>query len=374
METTKCIPDESQSKSRKRQDLQEMLTEVGLSVDYWLPKLQEDLGVNCAQALQYLEEKDLQKLKSQTQHTWEKKALEKLLDLSQPKSVAEFQETPGEMIKNRQRQAGQALQELRALQLEGKSRQEEAVRRKEAELRQAMEIPEECWPRPEVPLKDITETMERHLSHMEQTLANTQNFSDRDLLRFTSGGLALQGIYKTCHQKDLLVRREELLKVPKEFFLSGSEQGKRMETKEFTSSKEESLFTETVQKFGFRLTLSAKGGGWGFHLEGGMDKVKHSKSEDAHQSHYKHSYFCSSMFSYNPLASIHFRNDQLQLSTAALKELKIIEEQLEHTDGPDRFLAVRNRTENFFNRFGSHATLFINIQIKSHFSTNKISP
>ncbi|XP_036036642.1 interferon-induced very large GTPase 1-like [Onychomys torridus] len=355
METAKCILDESQSKSRKRQDLQEILTEVGLSVDYWLPKLQEDLGVTCAQALQYLEEKDLQKLKSQTQHTWEKKALEKLLDLSQPKNVAEFQETPGEMIKSRQRQAGQALQELRALQSEGKNRQEEAVRRKEAELRKAMEIPEDWWPRPEVPLKDVTETMERHLSHMEQTLANTQNFSDRDLLRFISGGLALQGIYKTCHQKDLVVRREELLRVPEEFFLFGSEQGKCMETKEFTSSQEESLFTETVEKFGFRLTLSAKGGGWGFHLEGGMDKVKHSKSEDAHQSHSKHSYFCSSMFSYNPLASIHFCNDQLQLSKAALKELKIIEEQLEHTDGPDRFLAVRDRTENFFNRFGSHA-------------------
>ncbi|KAL6085749.1 hypothetical protein STEG23_006992 [Scotinomys teguina] len=218
-----------------------------------------------------------------------------------------------------------------------------------------MEIPEECWPRPEVPLKDVTETMERHLSHIEQTVANSQNFSDRELLRFTSGGLALQGIYKTCHQKDLVARREELLKVPKEFFLLGSEQGKQMETKEFTSSTEQSLFTETVQKFGFRLTLSAKGGGWGFNLEGGMDKVKHSKSEDAHQSHSKHSYFCSSMFSYNPLASIHFSNDQLQLSTGALKELKIIEEQLEHTNGPDRFLLLRNRTENFFNGFGSHA-------------------
>ncbi|KAL6086688.1 hypothetical protein STEG23_029622 [Scotinomys teguina] len=217
-----------------------------------------------------------------------------------------------------------------------------------------MEIPEECWPRPEVPLKDVTETMERHLSHIEQTVANSQNFSDRELLRFTSGGLALQGIYKTCHQKDPVARREELLKVPKEFFLLGSEQGKQMETKEFTSSTEQSLFTETVQKFGFRLTLSAKGGGWGFNLEGGMDKVKHSKSEDAHQSHSKHSYFCSSMFSYNPLASIHFSNDQLQLSTGALKELKIIEEQLEHTNGPDRFLLLRNRTENFFNRFGSH--------------------
>lgn len=86
-----------------------MLTEVGLSVAYWLPKLQEDLGVTCAQALQHLEGKDLQKLKSQTQHAWEEKALEKLLDLSQRHSV-EVQETAGEMVKNRQRQAGQALQ------------------------------------------------------------------------------------------------------------------------------------------------------------------------------------------------------------------------------------------------------------------------
>ena len=89
---------------------------MGLSVDYWLPKLQENLGVSSGQALQYLDKRDLQNLKSQTQHAWEKKALEKLLDLSQPNSVAELQETPREMIKNRQRQAGQALQALRALQ------------------------------------------------------------------------------------------------------------------------------------------------------------------------------------------------------------------------------------------------------------------
>ncbi|KAM7329105.1 hypothetical protein ACRRTK_010718 [Alexandromys fortis] len=332
-----------------------MLNEVGLSVDYWLPKLQESLGVTCAQALQHLEQQDLQKLKSQTQYTWEEKALKKLFDLSQTNSVAEIQENLGEMIKKRQRQAEQTLQELRVLQSEGKHRQEEEMRRKELELRQAMEIPEERWPGHKVPLKDKTETMERHLGHIEQTLPNSQNFSDRDLIRFTSSGLALQGIYKTCNQKDLVTRREELLRVPKELFLYGSEQGKRMEAKEFTSSEEESLFTETVEKFGFRLTLSTKVGGWGFNFEGGMDKVKHSKSKDVHESHSNHSYFCSSMFSYNPLASLYFCQDQLQLSTAALKELKIIEEQLEHTDGPDRFLVVRNRTENFFNRFGSHA-------------------
>ncbi|XP_057633033.1 interferon-induced very large GTPase 1-like [Chionomys nivalis] len=355
MDTAKFIPDEPRSRSRRKQDLQEMLTEVGLSVDYWLPKLQEDMGVTCAQALQHLEEKDLQKLKSQTQHTWEEKALEKLLDLSQPNSVAEFQETSWEIIESRQQQAEQALQELRALQSERKHRQEEEVRVKEVEFRQAMEIPEECWPGPEVPLKDITETMERHLSHIKATMIKSQNFSDRDLLRFTSGGLVLQGIYKTCHQKDLATRREELLRVPKELFLFGSEQGKQMETKEFTSSEEESLFTETVEKFGFRLTLLAKGGGWGFNLEGGMDTVKDLESKEVQESHSKHTYFCLSKFRYNPLASFHFCKDQLQLSTAALKELKIIEEQLEHTEGPDRFLVVRKRTENFFNRFGSHA-------------------
>ncbi|XP_003515936.2 interferon-induced very large GTPase 1 isoform X1, partial [Cricetulus griseus] len=165
----------------------------------------------------------------------------------------------------------------------------------------------------------------------------------------------LRGIYKTSNPKDLVIRREELLRVPQEFYLFGSEQGKRMETKEFTSSKEESLFTETVEKLGFRSTLSVQGGGWGFSSEGGIEKVNHSESKDAHQSCSKHSYFCSSMFSYNPLASFHFQTDQLQLSKGALKELKIIEEQLEDTDGIDRFQVVRNRTENFFNRFGSHA-------------------
>ncbi|XP_041521958.1 interferon-induced very large GTPase 1-like [Microtus oregoni] len=352
MATEKCIPAEPQP---RRQDLQEMLTEVGLSVDYWLPKLKEDMGVTCAQNLQQLEEKDLQKLKFQTQQTWEEKALEKLFDLSQPNSVAEFQETSGEMIESRQQQAEQALQELMALQSEGRHREEEGKERKEAELRQAMEIPEECWPGPEVPLKDITETMERQPGDMEQKLTYRGNLPDRELVRWASGGLALQGIYKTCHKKNLVARREELLRVPKEFVLFGSEKAKRMEAKVFTSYQEETLFTKNVEKLGFGAMTSATGGSWGFSQECGRDQSKHSESKDTHQSYSEQSYFCSAKFSFVPLVSFHFRIDELQLSTAALKELKIIEEQLEHTDGPDRFLLLRNRTENFFNRFGSHA-------------------
>ncbi|XP_034365431.1 interferon-induced very large GTPase 1-like [Arvicanthis niloticus] len=355
MATTKDIPDEPQLRNRRRHDLKEMLTEVGLSADYWMPKLQEDLGVTSAQALQYLDKRDLQKLKSQVQHTWEKKALENLLDLSQPNSVAKLQETPEEMIKNRQRQAGQALQALKALQSEGKHREEEAVRKKEAELRQAMEIPEECWPVPEVPLKDITEIMERHLSHMEQTLTQSKNLSDRDLVRWASGGLALQGIYKTGHQRSLIQKREELLSVPKQFSLVGPEQGTWIETKEFSSFQEQAMYTQTIEMLGFSSNSLVKGKGWGLSLEAGMDHNKQTESEDTHQSSSEQSYYCSAKFNYIPLATCHFHINHLQLSKAALQELKTIEELLEQTTHPDEFPLLKNRAENFFHRFGSHA-------------------
>ncbi|XP_054875531.1 interferon-induced very large GTPase 1 [Mus musculus] len=355
MATPKWITDEPQLRGRRRHDLEEMLTEVGLSVDYWLPKLQEDLGITSGQALQYLEKTDLQKLKSHIQHTWEKKALEKLMDLSHTNSVAELQETPGKMIKNRQRQAGQALQALRALQSEGKNREEEAVSRKEAELRQAMEIPEECWPMPEVPLKDIIEIMERHLSYMEQTLTHSKKLSDGDLVRWASGGLALQGIFKTNHPRSLIQKREELLSVPKQFSLVRPERGTKIKTKEFSSFQEQAMFTQTIERMGFSSTSLVKGEGWGISLEAGMGQKKEKASEDIHQSHSEQTYFCLTKFSYIPLATCHFHFNNLQLSKAALQELKSIEELLEQTTHPDGLPLLRHRAKNFFHRFGSHA-------------------
>uniref|UniRef100_A0A4W2CIN6 MACPF domain-containing protein n=1 Tax=Bos indicus x Bos taurus TaxID=30522 RepID=A0A4W2CIN6_BOBOX len=114
--------------------------------------------------------------------------------------------------------------------------------------------------------------------------------------------------------------------------------------KEFTSSQEESMFTQTVEKLGFSVTALAKGGGWGISLEAGMDHSMHSESKKIQQSHSTHSYFCSTKFSYIPLASFHFPIDQLQLSNAALQELKCIED-----------LLGKHRVEAFFQRFGSHA-------------------
>ncbi|EPQ13049.1 Interferon-induced very large GTPase 1 [Myotis brandtii] len=352
MDTADPTSDESLPKGKRKQDLQEMLRDVGLSVEYWLPKLQEHLGVTCAQALQYIEEKDLQKLKSQAQHPWEKRALEKLFNSN---SLSKLQEPQVKMIKKEQKKAEQALQELRDLLSEGKKGQEEAVRKKEAELRQAMEIPKEYWPPPEKPLREVMEHMQGQLNLMEATLSHRQNLPDRDLVRWASGGLALQGIYKNGYQIELVQKRQELLSVPKEFLISGPEHGTRMETREFTSSQEESKFTQMTEKLGFSVIASAKGRGWRFSVEAGMELSKHSESKRTQQSCSEHSYFCSTKFSYVPLASCHFPMDQLQFSKAALQELQCIDDLLSQSADTDSLPLLRHRTEAFFQRFGSHA-------------------
>ncbi|KAB0346673.1 hypothetical protein FD754_011530 [Muntiacus muntjak] len=198
------------------------------------------------------------------------------------------------------------------------------------------------------------EDMQRQLN-IKRTLSHRKSLPDEKLVRHASGGLALQGIYKASDQRCLIQKKEELLCVPKEFELRGPEQGTRMETKEFTSSEEESMFTQTVEKLGLSVTALAKGGGWGVSLEAGMDQSMHSETKKIQQSHSKHSYFCSTKFSYIPLASFHFPIDKLQLSNAALQEVKCIEDLLGQSEDPEKLLLLRHRTEAFFQRFGSHA-------------------
>ncbi|XP_004418688.1 PREDICTED: interferon-induced very large GTPase 1-like [Ceratotherium simum simum] len=355
MGTAESTPDEPFLTGKRRQDLQEMLRETGLEVEYWLPKLQEDLGVTCTQALQLLEEKDLQKLKSQARHPWEKRALDKLLNLSQSNSLSELQGSQVEMIQKKLNQAEEALQELRDLLSEETQEQKKAVRKKGAELRQAMEILKVYWSPLKESLREVVENIQRQLNLMEGTLSYRQYLPDRDLVRWASGGLALQGIYKTRYRRDLIEKREELLSVPKEFSLFGPQQGTQIETKDFTSSQAESMFTQTIEKLGLSATTSAKGRGWGFSLEAGMDHSEHSTSMETQQSHSEISYFCSVKFSYVPLASCHFPIDQLQISKSALQELKCIEDLLDQPAGPDRLSLLRCKTEAFFHRFGSHA-------------------
>ncbi|XP_066106938.1 interferon-induced very large GTPase 1-like isoform X2 [Saccopteryx bilineata] len=355
MDRAESTNDEPLLRSKRKQDLQEMLREVGLAVEYWLPKLLEHLDVTGAQTLQHLDRKDLQELKSQSQHSWEKGALEKLLNLSQSNSLSELQESQMEMIQEKQKKVEHPLQELNDFKSEGEQQQEKAVREEEAELKQAMRTPKKYWPLAEKSLR-VVENMQRQHNPLESTLSHRQNLPDTDLVRWASGGLALQGIYKTSYHRSLLERRELLLSVPKKFLLFGPEQGTRMDKKEFTSSQAEAMFTQTMEKLGFSVTASGKGKGWGCSLEDDMDDSKHPECKATQQPCSEHSYFCSTQFSYVPLASCYFSIDQLQFSKAALQELKGIENILGQLEGPYRLSLLRHRTEAFFHRFGSHAS------------------
>ncbi|XP_069327227.1 interferon-induced very large GTPase 1-like [Eulemur rufifrons] len=355
MATAEDTPVEPVPRDKRRQDLQEMLEEVGLTVEYWLPKLQEDLGVTCPQALQHLEEKDLQNLKSQAKYPWEERALEKLLNLVHSNSLSELQKSRIEKTKEKQEQAAQVLKELKDLMSQGKQRNKEAVMNKEAELREAMDIPKEYWPSSKTSLKEVIDNMQKQLELTKLELSQRQNLPDKDLVSWASGGLALQGIYKTTDQGGLIEKNENLLRVPKDFSLFGPRQGVRMETIEFTSSEEESMFTQKIEKGGFSALISGKGEGWGGSLEAGFDHSKHSESKTTQQKHSEHSYLCSTKFSYIPLASCYFPFDQLQLSKAALQELKYIEDLLDQAADSDRSSLLRHRAKSFFHMFGSHA-------------------
>ncbi|XP_074073582.1 interferon-induced very large GTPase 1-like [Macrotis lagotis] len=335
-------------------DLEEKLRELGLDVPYWMSKLQGHLGVTSSQALQHLQKKEILTLQSQAKYSWEKRALEKLLQLSNSVSSEEMQDKQWVRVKERQERAQSALMELREMQAAGKSRLEEIVRSKEEELRQAMEIPPKYWPVSEKPLTEVIENMKSHLSLIKVTLSYRKTLPDRELLRRVSGGLALQGIYQTNHLEDLLEKREELLSLPEDFYLLSPAQGTRMETKEFLSSQEESVFIQSMEKLGFSVSFLAKGGGWDFNGEASTSYTKSSDTREFHNSHSEHTYCCTTKFSYIPLASCYFARDQLHLSRSALQELKHLEDILSHSNDEETHQLMKYRCEAFFQRFGSH--------------------
>uniref|UniRef100_A0A8C8VQB3 VLIG-type G domain-containing protein n=1 Tax=Pelusios castaneus TaxID=367368 RepID=A0A8C8VQB3_9SAUR len=335
-----------------KDELAKRLEAVGLSAEYWLPKLHEQLAVTSTQALKHLQHEDYWKLECDVQHTWEKQALQKLFQIDSKATVKQLQEERLEMLKKRQEQAKLALQELKEMQEKGRSRQEEAVRKKEEELRQAMDIAPEYWAPAERPLTEVMENVHKQLHQQEESLSQSENVSDEEVLRRVSGGLALQGIYKTHQLADMVGKREQLITVPEGFELFGPEQQEKFEKKEFLSSKAESTFTRTMEKLGLSFSIAAKEGFGG--AETSSDYSQSEESEETHRSCSEHTYICTTQYSYIPLASCYLPKDQLRLSSVALQELKEMEQILSHTPELGKLTMLQSRGGRFFQRFGSH--------------------
>lgn len=335
-----------------KQQLAEIFQSEGLDEEYWLPVLLKVLGVKSKEALKHLQYEDYLKLEIEVQYPWEKTALRKLLQITDNKAtLEELQKQRLEMMKQRQKEAKLALQELKETH---HNQSKGMIAQKEEALWQAMDIPREYWPPPEKALADVLASIQKQLEQQEMSLDRSENVSDEEVLRRASGGLALQGIYQTNSLADVLAKREQLITVPAGFRLAGPEQGSLLERKEFSSSAAEANFTKSMEQLGFSLSVSAKAGFWGFSVEGGEDYSSSSRKESTHHSRSEQAYICTTKYHYVPLASCYFQKDQLRLSDGALRELQHIEELLSITQEADRLNMRKSKCASFFSRFGSH--------------------
>ncbi|XP_054149427.1 interferon-induced very large GTPase 1-like [Melozone crissalis] len=344
--------EDGQEEDAKTQLLAEEFQKEGLDAGCWLPKVTQILGIKCREALQHLEYKDYLKLECEVRHPWEKKALQRLLKITHDKTCGEMQKQNSEKAKQRQEVAKQALKDLTEM-LNSHSHSQDVLREKAETLWEAMEIPKEFWPAPKKPLADVLESIQKQLEQQELSAGSGKNIPDTEVLRRASGGLALQGIYRTSRPEDVLAKREQLLRVPEGFQLAGPEQGSLLEKKEFSSSAAESTFTKSMEQLGFSMSVSAKSSFWGINLGGSVDDSSSLQSQDTDQSHSEQSYFCTTKYQYIPLASCYFQRHQLRLSDAALRELQDMEQLLSFSHEENNSTLVK-MCESFFSRFGSH--------------------
>ncbi|XP_039580185.1 interferon-induced very large GTPase 1-like, partial [Passer montanus] len=265
----------------------------------------------------------------------------------------EVQKEHLEKTKQRQKEAKQALKDLTEM-LKSRRHSQDALKEKAETLWRAMEIPKEFWPPPQKPLADMLESIQKQLEQQELSAGREKNIPDMEVLKRASGGLALQGIYRTSRPEDVLAKREQLLRVPEGFQLAGPEQGSLLERKEFSSSAAESTFTKSMEQLGFSISVSAKSSFWGVNLGAGVDHSSSSQSQDTHQSHAEQSYFCTTKYQYIPLASCYFQRHQLRLSDAALRELQKMEQQILSFSWEEDNPTLVKICESFFSRFGSH--------------------
>ncbi|XP_030125247.4 interferon-induced very large GTPase 1 [Taeniopygia guttata] len=344
--------EDAQEGDAKAQLLAEAFQKEGLDAGYWLPKASQILGIKSREALQHLKYEDYLRLECHVRHPWEKKALQNVLKIRDDKTTTKEVQKCSEMAKKTEELAKQALNDLTEI-LKIRSHSQDDLRKKAETLWRAMDIPKKFWPQPKEPLADSLESIQKQLEQQELSAGRRENIPDTEVLRRASGGLALQGIYRTSRPEDVLAKREQLLRVPEGFQLTGPEQRSLLERKEFSSSAAESAFTKSMEQLGFSMSVSGKGSFCGIILEGGVDYSRSSQSRDTHRSHSEQSYFCTTKYLYIPLASCYFQRHQLRLSDVALRELQDMEQLLSFSQKRDRAF-LTNMCESFFSRFGSH--------------------
>lgn len=340
----------AEDKPEKTQ-LAKKLDTFALKPDKWLPHFQQVLGIDNVHALQYLGMEEYRKMAECTEYFWEKQALKKLLNIDDPQTAQEKKLAERDTKrKENEAKAKKGQEEVKDAMKETKTRNEN-IAKAEAEI---LKKNKDKSGKSSKPLEEMIEKLHpKELTTTGGSPPNPANLSDADLLYQASGGLALEGIYMTKRQEDVLMKRERLLHVPSGVTIAGPLQQPVLKQKEFSSSDEESSFQQSMEKLGFSITTAAKGGFWGFQAEASVGYSSSSMTKHKTESHTEHAYISTTKYSFIPLASCYIPSEKLRLSPAALEELKSIEELLENCDKVEK-ASVKERYKKFFSRFGSH--------------------
>ncbi|XP_050957112.1 interferon-induced very large GTPase 1-like isoform X2 [Labeo rohita] len=320
--------------------LEAHLEDFGLNGSFWSKVFKDELQVTDKIQLAYLDNEDFEVLKKHIRYSWEKKALHKLLGNSEPgASKAEAKEAEKHVL------AACALPNLCPTD----KMTQDMAKDLESTLTHSLEEPRTTHMITERPLKDCVDSLiKRFSTNNDSQCLPATSICDEEILKTASGGLALQGIFKTGNVDDLLKDRQQLIIIGN-CKIAGPRHASRYMEYEFSSYKSHQEFLSSVEKLGYSYSAELNLGFLPAQVNFGLQNA--SVSSKSFQSQSEQSYAAMTVCHYMPLATALI--DQFTLSDSAKKELLQINELLHATD-EDENPNLRKRVERFFERFGSH--------------------
>ena len=187
---------------------------------------------------------------------------------------------------------------------------------------------------------------------------NNSNLISNQLLKASSAGLALQGIFLSTDRESIFKERLPLVSVEETVDLINSSHPEIDRTEEFRSRNSEKLFKQGIEKFGSSIELSAQGGiflGSGT-VSGGTNfsrKINHDLSFTSNETN-EEKYYSRVQYVVVPTKTCILNQNIIRLNENALEELKRIDTIL---NNPNSENLASIACQNFFNTYGSHALL-----------------
>lgn len=327
------------------------LVAAGLDSLFWSKVLKDELGVTDKKQLDYLDEKDFLSLKEHIHHRWEGKALQKLFNISVPPKPEDQTKTE---IKPKATMEQEDVPAFSNACEHHMTKNTVKAKELEAKLKSFHEVPKETYLKNERTLKDSVEgLMKNSFTGNESKCSPAMSISDEEILKTSSGGLALQGIFKTDKMEDLWKERQQLIKVDA-CKLAGSRHNSHYKQYEFSCYKSHREFFESVEKLGYSYSLEHDLGYPAVQAKYGLQNAAISSTNVSLEDQSEKAYVAVTVCHYIPLASTFI--DQLILSDSAKKELKEINELLHTINENENNPILLEHAKKFFQKFGSHAS------------------